>query len=291
LTGDDEFVKTKLGMLDVLLYSVMNRDTDGNGIVDMGIGWTTYDMAEGLKRAPENVFLGVKQMSAYIAASEMFSELLIPGKKGEVLYEDVEGAEDGTAVGFERAQLSNEKLRKEQAKKYTQQAQLIANTLHNAYDEYGYLPVSLEKKFHNHDAHSVVLGEGLLLMGLSGNEHNLLKDVVPLLKDSYINAFEKSKREKAINLSTDAAGSAWFSKVMGMDIVGSYWYGLSKSTAHYAYEWNKDNYYAYNDGVKPDGKNPWIGFWYPRGIVSLGYLLREEEVTAPGIQGFLKELH
>lgn len=59
---------------------------------------------------------------------------------------------------------------------------------------------------------------------------------------------------------------------MVSDVVASYWYGIDKSMAHYAYEWNKDNYYAHNDGVKPNGKDPWIGFWYPAGYPALGIL-------------------
>jgi hypothetical protein len=291
LTGNDEFVRDKLGMVESLLHSVKNRDTDGNGIVDMGFGWTTYDGAETLKRAPENVYLGIKQLSAYELAADMFEKLKItPSDEGVSYNEAVEGAQDGKEVGFEQFRLPNSKLREKQAETYRRAAGNIAQTLEKAYDEYGYLPVSLDESFENWDAHSVVLGEGLFIPALTGYSSANMKEVAEILGESYEKAFPKSKLGHSIGLTTTAEGSSWFSKVMVSDIVASYWYGIDRSTAHYAYDWNINNYYAYNDGVKPNGKDPWIGFWYPRGVSSLGYLFRERNFTAPERASFTKEL-
>src|SRR5690606_17889046 len=65
ISGDDEFVRSMLGTVDVLLQSLMNRDTNGNGIADVAYGWTTYDANETLKNSPDNTYLGVKELVAY----------------------------------------------------------------------------------------------------------------------------------------------------------------------------------------------------------------------------------
>jgi uncharacterized protein (DUF608 family) len=77
ITGDDAFVQSKLGMLDILLHSLTNRDTDDSGIADTGIGWSTYDVNDAINRSPENVYLGIKQMCAYVAGAEMFTALAV----------------------------------------------------------------------------------------------------------------------------------------------------------------------------------------------------------------------
>ncbi len=43
ISHDDAFVRSMLGTVDVLMQSVINRDTNGNGIADKAYGWTTYD--------------------------------------------------------------------------------------------------------------------------------------------------------------------------------------------------------------------------------------------------------
>jgi hypothetical protein len=273
--------------VDVILYSVSNRDTDGNGIVDKGIGWSTYDNADAIKRSPENVYLGVKQMTAYICAAEMFQKLAIK-TDGKDIVEDVVGATDGTAVGFKHNQVSNVELRNKQAKKYSQLAETIYNTLHNAYEKYGYLPCSLDESFEGWSQHSIVLSEGLFLPGLSGIDNELLNKAAEWMGKSYSDALERSVVSYGIKLSSEEPNT-WFSKVMVSDVVAMYWFDKNFSSAKYAYEWNKNNYYAYNDGLDREGKT-WIGFWYPRGVSSFGYFFYEKGFTAPQREKFLTDI-
>lgn len=289
LTGDDAFVQSQLGMVDVLLYSLMNRDTNGNGIVDKGFGWTTYDASEVLKHSPENLYLAIKQLCAYELAADMFENLLIKADSKDNKHTHNKNAEDGTGVGFSKTNICNEKLRLKQAKKYRNEAKKILTTLQKAHKQYGYLPVSLDNNFKNHDAYSVVIGEGLFWTGLSGYSSKTIKKLVPLVQSTYTKAYQKSSRSNAIALTT-AVGSSWFSKIMVSDIIAGYWFNQTVSTAHFAFEINKNNYYAYNDGLKQDGKTLWTGFWYPRGVVSLGYLLLEQKFTAQKRKEFLKDL-
>ncbi len=289
LTGDDAFVQSQLGMVDILLYSLMNRDTNGNGIADKGFGWTTYDASDVLKHSPDNLYLAVKQLCAYELAADMFENLLIKPDSKDNKHTHDKNAEDGTGVGFSETKICNEKLRLKQAKKYRQEAKKILSALQQAHKKHGYLPVSLDNNFKNRDAYSVVIGEGLLWTGLSGYSSKTINKLIPLIQSTYTTAFQKSTRSKAIALTT-AVGSSWFSKIMVSDIIAGYWFNHNVSTAHFAFEINKNNYYAYNDGLKQDGKTLWTGFWYPRGVISLGYLLLEQKFTAQKRNEFLKDL-
>ncbi len=293
LTGDDAFVRSHLGTVDILLYSILNRDTSGSGLVDQAFGWTTYDKSDAIKRAPENVYLGIKQMMAYLVASEMFESLFVPYRHPTGEYRT--DIEDGLGAAFPDDGYSmpgNETLRRRQAEKYRGHATHIVSTLQAAYEKYGYLPTSLDESFPGWDQHSVVLGEGLFLPGLSGFNSDIIAPLLPILTSSYRQAFDKSRRFYGITLSSDEPDT-WFSKVMVSDMVAHYWYNINQSTAHYAYHWNLNNYFAYNDGVESDnqgGFRMWTGFWYPRGVSSIGYLFRESQFTAPQREKFLDGL-
>src|SRR5690606_38554615 len=118
---------------------------------------------------------------------------------------------------------------------------------------------------------SVVIGEGLFLAGLSKFNSPVLTSLAKLLAKDYQKAYALSKDDYGIRL-TSGEGTTWFSKIMVSDIVARQWYGIHHSSAHYAYLWNRDNYYAYNDGAFNKSNN-WTGYWYPRGVCSLAYLL------------------
>jgi hypothetical protein len=267
---DDTFVKSMLGTVDVLMQSVMNRDTNGNGIADKAFGWSTYDANEALKLSPENTFLGAKQMSAYAVAAEMFRDL---ANKDKVTAIDAtkKGVVDGEGAGFKNlgVAVNNEGLRIKQALRYEKEANLILSTLKNAQKKYGFIPVSLDQTFPKWNQRSVVIGEGLFLPGLAGSKSVLLKQLAEVLKKDYATTYAQSITDYGIKLTTQE-GTTWFSKTIVADVVASQWYGIKHSSASYVYEWNKNSPYAYNDGLlKKD--DVWIGYWYPRGISILGY--------------------
>lgn len=275
ISQDDAFVKSMLGTVDILLQSTINRDTNGNGIVDKAYGWTTYDANEALKLSPENTFLGAKQLSAYAVAAEMFKAL---ANKEQTLVIDAtkKGVVDGEGAGFKSAGISvnNEVLRRKQAIRYEKEAFLILSTLRKAQKKYGFIPVSLDESFPKWNQRSVVIGEGLFLPGLAGANIPLLNELASVLKKDYAETYRQSITEYGIKLTTQE-GTTWFSKTIVADVVASQWYGIKHSTAPYVYQWNKNSPYAYNDGLlKKD--DVWIGYWYPRGISILGYWLLQK---------------
>jgi hypothetical protein len=278
ISNDDAFVKSMLGTVDVLLQSVMNRDTNGNGIVDMAYGWTTYDANEALKLSPDNTFLGSKQFCAYVVASEMMRSLANK-EKSKASDATKIGVVDGEGAGYKKlaTEINNEKLRAKQADKFETEAKIILATLEKAQLKYGFIPVSLDETFPKWNQRSVVIGEGLFLPGLGGSTSPLLKELAAILKKDYAATYAKSITDYGIKLTTDE-GTTWFSKTMVADVVASQWYGIDHSSAEYIYEWNKNSPYAYNDGLLKKG-DVWIGYWYPRGVSSLGYWLLKKPVN------------
>lgn len=275
ISHDDAFVRSMLGTVDVLLRSVINRDTNGNGIADKAFGWTTYDANEALKLSPDNTFLGAKQLSAYAVAAEMF-RALSNKEKVHTAEATKTGVVDGEGAGFKSISVAvnNEGLRNKQALFYEKEASLILATLKKAQHKYGYIPVSLEESFPKWDQRSVVIGEGLFLPGLAGSKSPLLNQLAAVLKKDYAATYAQSITDYGIKLTTQE-GTTWFSKTIVADVVAAQWYGIKHSSAPYIYQWNKNSPYAYNDGLlKKD--EVWIGYWYPRGISILGYWLLQK---------------
>ena len=137
--------------------------------------------------------------------------------------------------------------------------------------------ICLDEKFPGWNQRSVVIPEGLFLPGLAGADIPVLNKLSTILKDNYIQSFEKGKSSYGIRL-VENEPTTWFSKVMVSDIVASYWFNIDNSTAKYAYEWNKNNSFAYNDGLLK-ANVPWSGYWYPRGVSSMLYLFRSSKTN------------
>ncbi len=227
---------------------------------------------EALKLSPDNTFLGAKQFSAYVVAAEMF-RALANKEKAKTIDATAVGVVDGEGVGFKRAgvAVNNEALREKQALHLETEAQTILATLKAAQSKYGFIPVSLDETFPKWKQRSVVVGEGLFLPGLARSKAPLLNQLAEVLKKDHSATYTQSITDYGIKLTTDE-GTTWFSKTIVADVVADQWYGIKHSSAPYVYNWNKNSPYAYNDGLlKKD--DVWIGYWYPRGISSLGYWL------------------
>ncbi|MGF1926260.1 MAG: hypothetical protein ACQUHE_18960, partial [Bacteroidia bacterium] len=186
------------------------------------------------------------------------------------------GVVDGEGAGFKDSgiAINNEYLRKKQALHYEKEANLILSTLKKAQKRYGFIPVSLDESFPKWNQRSVVIGEGLFLPGLAGAKLSLLNDLAAVLKVDYADTYSQSITDYGIKLTTQE-GTTWFSKTIVADVVAQQWYGIKHSSALYIYEWNKNSPYAYNDGLLKKN-DVWIGYWYPRGISSLGYWMLQK---------------
>lgn len=73
-TNDTDFLRNNYQFINLLLDSVLKKDTNGNKIVDAGDDRTTFDCCGPnfpLSVLKENTYLGVKTFSALLAAREM----------------------------------------------------------------------------------------------------------------------------------------------------------------------------------------------------------------------------
>lgn len=293
LTGDDAFARRHIGLTQVLLQSMMNRDSDGNGLADYGMGWSTYDVSEAIKRSPENVYLGVKQLAAYVAGAEMLTGLAQKSTLPKNTHLAEKG-EDGNSLNgnqkaqFEKGLIDNTWLRKRQAEQCLAEARKILGSLQAARQHHGFLPVSLDTTFKGWNQHSIVLCEGLFLPALSGLNHPIIMETASLLGKTYDDAMTRSRTPYGIKLSSNEPVT-WFSKIMVSDVVASYYFNKNNSSAPFTYKWNRDNLMAYQDGAF-DEKTPWPGNWYPRGISSLGYILRARQFKASQHSAFANSL-
>lgn len=73
-TKDLQFLKSLTPLINDLCDSLIARDTNNNGVADRGIGMTTFDNDGNteLKSGPDNSYLAVKQLAAYLTAEKIF---------------------------------------------------------------------------------------------------------------------------------------------------------------------------------------------------------------------------
>lgn len=285
-TGDDAFVKRHLGLTAMLMESLINRDSNGNGIADYAFGWSSYDVSEAIKRSPDNVYLGVKQLLAYEVVAEMLQALphvATRAKTTPLKSTDEDGTTlDGNGKAeFEKSIMDNRYLRARQAKNLQAEAERIAQTIRKTFKTYGYLPTSIDKNFDGWAQHSIVIAEGLFLPGLAGLKSKRIESLLPLFSANYNLALKRSTTKYGIKLS-DEEPPTWFSKAMVADVVSSYWFGKPTSSATYTYKWNANNHQAYQDGAFSEEKE-WPGNWYPRGVSSIPYLFRAQKLQGPAL--------
>lgn len=293
LTGDRAFMQRHAGLVAVLLQSMMNRDSNGNGVADYAFGWSSYDVSEAIKRSPENLYLGVKQLCAYACGAELLEASVWKAtrpKNTALKSTDEDGTTlDGNGKAlFEKSIMDNEYLRKRQATQFNKEAETILATLQATMKQFGYLPVSLDQSFEGWNQHSVVISDGLYLPALAGSQSPVLKQAATLLEQNYQKALSTSRTPYGIKLS-DGEEVTWFSKIMVGDVVSSYWFNKAESSARYTYNWNRDNHQAYQDGAFSLEK-PWPGNWYPRGVSSLPYLFRDRKLAGNALYRWAQSL-
>ncbi len=109
-----------------------------------------------------------------------------------------------------------------------------------------------------------------------------------LLKTTYEKAYPLFTKSYGITL-TSAETPTWYSKIMVSDIVEQRWFGSTNNSVHFVYQHNVNSPFTYNDGMENESRS-WIGYFYPRGVVTLGYFMNELKFSTKGKEEFLKDL-
>ena len=286
ISGDEAFVRQKTGLIELLLHSLVNRDIDGNGIVDHAMGWTSFDSSKSLRIYTENTYIAMKQLVAYEFAAEMFQSLTV---KGDFEIGQLVSLNDGDGQGHKgQLDVPNVKLRNRQSVFYQGEASKILRTLQKADREWGYIPISLDKKYGDGNQMSVCLGDALLYPTFCNVQQHTIVQAAALIKKTYNKAFPLSVKSYGITLTTGETPT-WYSKIMVSDIVANCWFGSKNNTVNYVFEHNINSPFTYNDG-QINEKEEWIGYFYPRGVVMLGYFLNEAGFNTTKTEEFVNKL-
>jgi hypothetical protein len=277
ITNDKVFVQKYAGLTAMLLQSLQNRDSNGNGLADVGHGWSTYDVSEAVKRAPDNTYLGVKMLNAYLLGSELLKISIVSPVRSidqELKTKDQDGTTmNGTQKAeWEKGTIGNAWLRQKQSKQFETEAEKIYKSLLAAQKKHGFIPVSLDEKFTGWNQQISVLGEGLLYSLLTNFEHPILTKLKPILKAEWNRSLPLCLKPYGLTISSSEPVT-WFSKTMVMDYVACKAFNFSGSHAIFPYRWNVQNDQAYQDGAN-SLTEPWPGNWYPRGLSAWLYLMR-----------------
>lgn len=256
-TKDTEYIKQLLPLIKDLSQSLINRDTNNNGIADQGIGMTTYDNDGNLalKQAPDSAYLGIKQLTAYLAAEKLFK-------------------------------LTDDQVNQ---KKVSRQAQLIAESFKKAHDKYGFIPLSLDPNFQEKDGprgteeQGFAAFTGLFYPALTDLDSPILKDLLPILSDSYKQAYEKSlvknENSKPFGLQLAEHQSlhlGWLSHSTMADYIAKKLFNQDYDSTKYWFPLLYDNPYSFADGqyFNQPNKPQTTLIFYPRGAAIFSHLVK-----------------
>lgn len=264
-TGDQSFVSENiLNRLEKYMDSVIARDSNGNGLPDTNAYYTTFDYDAGhsaIGNAKENTYIGVKTFGASRALSEM------------------------CRVGGHI----------QKADRYYGNAVKVKDTLNAAYNNYGYLPVSLSADHPGWGDHTIVTFEGLIPFIVYGIEDPLIDELLVVTAPSLYYAFQHCSRTYGYSL-VSSSDVSWLSKTFDAKLVSDYF--IVKGFYSMG---------SMGDDVIPKARNliqgsdmGWVDTWdtsnaqvlclklYPRGVSLAALVYRLPDIVNFGYQRWLK---
>jgi hypothetical protein len=259
-TGDDQYIDGIGQLIYELAKSMANRDTNGNGIADINPGMTTYDSDSNaaLKEGRDSSYLGLKQLSAYLMAGELFKVI---GRDEYVNFVDL-------------------------------QAEMITKSMEKIFEERGYIPLSLDPSFiekikfdgkiiNGTEEQGFVYVSGLFYPALTGFKSEKLDRVLALIKESYDGAYQKSivkSDDKVAGLQLTEYQDldlGWFSHSNMADLIAEKYWGADYNSWQVFWPRIYDSPYGFTDGHyfrEPFYPPQLCLLFYPRGVTIFGFL-------------------
>lgn len=196
ITGDTEFLKSKMPFVKELLSSVKNRDLDRDGIPDHCCYQTTFDfrLDHAISDANNNVYISVKFFSALIVFN------------GFCQATSTEGIDERTW------------------------ALKICNRLKGVKDACGYLPVSLDINLPGSGDFCIANFNGLLPLFLTGVNDELIENLVSNTAVSHIYALQSCKGPYGYRVVTNDTRS-WLSTTFSAKAIND----IFLRRGHYAF--------------------------------------------------------
>jgi hypothetical protein len=260
-TQDQEFVKNSLPFIKELYHSVRSRDTNGNGLPDVGIGMTTYDNDgnSALKESPDSVYLGLKMVGAWEGA-----KILAKTERDDLFFQELD-----------------------------EDANLIANTLQEIYERKGFLPLSLDEQFKEKnlfdnqqvkgiDETGFTIVSGLFYPALTNLDSPSLNIITTMLSKAFPVAYDKSLVKNDLGhvyglqlAENQDLALGWLSHSLMADTIAKRILKLDYQSEQYFFPFMYDSPFGYTDGYyfKNNGDMPRALLYYPRGAAAFGRLV------------------
>lgn len=245
-TQDDAYIKRQLPFLMDLFSSLVARDTNHNGLADI-VGTTTYDNPGNLSllKAPDNVYLSIKQFAAYVSLAHL---LHITGSTTQV------------------AQVESE-------------ATKILTSLQSYYASHQSLPITLDASFvepnpNNQPNTSPTIIMGLLYPALTQQDSPLMSSLISLLKQAYPSIRTQSQSTANDQLIGEKLASIqrldleWFSHIIAQNFIADKVFNQQYDSFDRIFNTIYDSPYGYTDGhfINPNSPTPQLCLtFYPRG--------------------------
>ena len=245
---------------ELLLYN-RSCDKTGNGMANEGTANTIDDSSDNVQFAQEQIYLGVKEYAAYIAAGKLAAEdeeiVRICREESDKIRSAIETCAwrgDHYAVNLVAA---GDKLNE-----------------HSIYSSVGAIGDEKGK-----DAYSIYTANGLVYLFLAGFDFKWNRD---RLFADLVNSFKKSKTPYGCTHSDVDKSNVWISQNIWRDIAGCY-LGADMTD-------NADDYWQYEVYENQGGRGGcfidtygWNKLnYYPRGIAIAGILYAAGGISADG---------
>lgn len=250
-TGKREIIERHSGLAKRLTAYFERSDTTGNGFPNLGTANTIDDASPAVQYSREQTYLAVKTLCACHAAAQIAREL------GESDWES-------------QCEKLTERIRKtldEKAWLSDHYAVCLERTAEGLVDAWTGQPLTGELK--GWDAYSIYTANGLLYLLLSANEPELNYERIRM---DIVNAYWQALTEYGCTHTSADRSNVWVSQNIWRDIIASY---LNVSPPD-----NSPRYWALQTFMNTSGLTK--GFidtyltnnlcFYPRGVVSIGYL-------------------
>lgn len=251
--GNTEVVEKYIGLVEELVRFFKSCDTTGNGLPNLGTANTIDDSSDDVQFAEEQIYIGIKECAAYVAAKRMFKSL------GKTEAEELCDAESRKIVNT---------IEKQGWRDDHYAVTLISSAGSiNQYSLYQSVGGNVSEK--GKDAYTIYTANGLLYLWMVGDDVDFSLD---RLRSDIVNAHKECSTPYGDTHSSVDKSNVWISQNIWRDLCAAY-LGVDMID-------NVEKYWEYEVYENQGGRGGcfidtygWNKLnYYPRGLVSIGYL-------------------
>ncbi len=271
-TGADDFILARKNLLQEVLQSLRNRDSNHDGISDYYSFFTTIDQREAIHCAAENSYIGVKEIASFLASAEIFRSL-----QDSALVHLCKSYADTTMQTLMNSPQSAGNLDGRFPIIHYYGDNQNMTDLWNFYGQNDYCGDFPS----NWNTATVIIPEGLLYLLLGGYDFSSLSSFIHQLMISNRAHFEICNQGHAYTYLSSEKERTWLSKLFDNEMINQYLNTMFPNNPHYQISAMKQAFSllstkanrGYSDAWEnPEGDRRGLDY-YPRGINSFGFLV------------------